>query len=325
MDGTLQRVDGAASVRLGPQGLERLSQRGSAKAILPAAHGRRAEAVFLNTAGGVTGGDRLSYALTLTAGTATGTTQTAERAYASPGGAARVDVTLRAGPGAQLAWLPQETILFEDSHLHRRTTAELAEGATLVGCEMLVLGRRAMGERPERLRLADRREVRMGGAPLWIEPFALTPEALGPSPALLGGAAALATLYVVGPGAEDVRFERGGGGRGASNPARRAGTAGRCSECGRRTPRRCARHWRARSRRCYPCRGSGPGEPGPDGAERSMNLTPPREGQAPRKPRRHGRPRPPGAGRQAQPPRGDRARHRLRRRGRAGTGARCRT
>lgn len=206
MDGSLQRVDGAAAVRLGPRGLERLAQRGSAKAMLPAVHGGRAEAVFLNTAGGVTGGDRLAYDLVLTAGAATGTTQTAERAYASPGGAARVDVTLTAGPGARLAWVPQETILFEDSNLHRATTAHLAEGATLIGCEMLVLGRRAMGERPERLRLTDRREVRMGGAPLWIEPFALTPDRLRPSPALLGGAAALATLYVVGRGAEDVRF-----------------------------------------------------------------------------------------------------------------------
>ena len=206
MDGSHQRVDGAAAVRLGPRGLERLAQRGSAKAILPAVHGGRAEAVFLNTAGGVTGGDRLSYDLTLTRGAATGTTQTAERAYASPGGPARVDVTLRLGPNTHLAWLPQETILFEDSHLHRTTTAHLDEGATLIGCEMLVLGRRAMGERPARLRLTDRREVRVGGAPVWIEPFALTPEALGPSPALLGGAAALATLYVVGPGAEDLRF-----------------------------------------------------------------------------------------------------------------------
>ncbi len=206
MDGTLQRVDGAAAVRLGPRGLERLSQRGSAKAILPAVHGGRTEAVFLNTAGGVTGGDRLRYDLTLTAGTATGTTQTAERAYASPGGAAHVDVTLHLGPDAQLAWLPQETILFEDSHLHRTTTAHLAPGATLIGCEMLVLGRRAMGERPARLILTDRREVRRNGAPLWIEPFALTPGTLGASPALLGGAAALATLYVVGPGAQDIRF-----------------------------------------------------------------------------------------------------------------------
>ena len=202
----MQRVDGAAAVRLGPAGLERLSQRGSAKAMLPAVHGGRTEAVFLNTAGGVTGGDRLVYDLHLSAGTATGTTLTAERAYASPGGAARVDVTLTAGPGAHLAWLPQETILFEDSALHRTTTAHLAPGATLIGCEMLVLGRRAMGERPARLRLTDRREVRVGGAPLWIDPFALSPDVLGPSPALLGGAAALATLYVVGPGAQDLRF-----------------------------------------------------------------------------------------------------------------------
>ena len=86
---THERSDGAAHVTLlpGPDGgrLDRLHQQGSAKAFLhPGASGP--EIVLLNTSGGLTGGDRLSYRLDLAEGCrATGTTQTAERAYRSTG------------------------------------------------------------------------------------------------------------------------------------------------------------------------------------------------------------------------------------------------
>ncbi len=97
----MQRVAGRAGAVIGPGGrLERLWQQGSAKAMLPRMHGRAPEVVFLNTAGGLTGGDRLDYTLEVGAGAVVvGTTQTAERAYRSSGGAARVETRLMVGPG----------------------------------------------------------------------------------------------------------------------------------------------------------------------------------------------------------------------------------
>ena len=198
---SMQRARGEASVRIGPGGLERLRQAGSAKAILPRGT-LHPEVVFLNTAGGVTGGDRFEFSLDVASGTATGTTQTAERAYRSAGGAAEVIVRLSAGPGAHLAWLPQETILFDGCALHRRTAVDLAPDATFLGCEMIVLGRRAMGETVRCLDLLDRREVRRNGRPALIEPLRLDAEALAPSPALLGGATAIASLWIAAPDAE---------------------------------------------------------------------------------------------------------------------------
>ena len=63
---TLQRSRGAASVRLGPgagrAALRGLVQSGSARAFLPRVHGGPVEVYFLNTSGGLTGGDRLSLA-----------------------------------------------------------------------------------------------------------------------------------------------------------------------------------------------------------------------------------------------------------------------
>lgn len=194
----------ALSLRGGALRIDDLHQSGSAKLFLPRSHAAMPEVVFLNTAGGLTGGDRMEFALTLGPGAAAlATTQTAERAYASLGPAAEVTVRLAAGAGARLHWLPQETILFEGSHLLRRTVAEIAPDAEALLGEMLVLGRAAMGEELTRFTLRDWREVRRGGRPVWIDPLRLDARALD-RPALLGPARAVATLALLAPGAEDA-------------------------------------------------------------------------------------------------------------------------
>jgi urease accessory protein len=205
----LQRAEGAAAVSLalrdGRLRLGALRQRGSAKVILPAAvAGARPEVVFLNTAGGLTGGDRLSYGLTLGDGVAAvATTQTAERAYRSASGEARVEVALSVGEGGHLDWLPQETILFDGSALIRRTTIDLAAGASCLALDSVILGRPAMGERVGRLMFADRREVRRAGRLVSLEPLALGGDLLGDRPAILGGARAFAALVLVAGDAAD--------------------------------------------------------------------------------------------------------------------------
>jgi urease accessory protein len=202
-----QRARGRADVVLGPGGVERLAQAGCAKAFLPRVHGVPPEAVFLNTAGGLTGGDRLEMALALGAGLrATAATQTAERAYAVSTGEAEVTVDLVVGARGRLDWLPQETILFDRSCLARRTRVDLAAEATVLMCEMVVLGRAAMGERLVDVTFSDRREVWRGDRPVLIEAVGMGPIALarGGGAAVLGGARAFATVALVGPGAEDA-------------------------------------------------------------------------------------------------------------------------
>ena len=203
----MQRAQGRAAVALSVRGgrvrLDRLEQSGSANAFLPRVHRSVPEVVFLNTSGGLTGGDRLAYALDLGAGAAAvATTQTAERAYASAGGVARMDVTLSLGAGATLDWLPQETICFNAAALSRRTVADLAPGAGLLMAEMLVLGRHAMGETVRNLDLLDWREVRRSGVPVLLDPLRLTGGCLLGQPALLGGARAVALVALVAEGAE---------------------------------------------------------------------------------------------------------------------------
>ncbi len=183
--------------------LRDLHQSGCAKLFLPRGHGPMREGVFVNTAGGLTGGDTLHSAVTLEPGAVlTCTTQAAERIYRSAGGAARVTAQLTLEPGAAIAWLPQETILFDRSALHRRVTVEMAEDAELVLVEMLTLGRAAMGEHAIAASLDDGRMIRRGGRLITHDTQRATLP-LPADPALLGDATSLATLIVVAPDAED--------------------------------------------------------------------------------------------------------------------------
>ncbi len=196
---THQRTRGSAEVSLSGGRLARLYTQGSAKAIV--LDGPAPEIVFLNTSGGLTGGDRLSFALTSDSDT-TATTQTAERAYRAGDGQARLDITLTQQAG-RLDWLPQETILFDRSALRRRTRIALGPQAECLMVESVVLGRAAMGETVRALSFEDRREITRNGQPLLIEPLRLPTEALD-SPATLNGARAFASLALIARGAEDA-------------------------------------------------------------------------------------------------------------------------
>ncbi len=193
---TMQRAKGEAFVTLDADRLLRLRTEGSAKAILPEGPQGR-EVVFLNTSGGLTSGDHLRFGLQIT-GRAVATTQTAERAYKATGLPARMDVRLTVGPGGWLDWLPQETILFDRAALDRRTVIDLGPGAGCLALEAVVLGRAAMGETVRQIRFRDRREIRVAGAPFWIDPLALEDASLGAGFAVLGQARAFASIVMTG-------------------------------------------------------------------------------------------------------------------------------
>lgn len=196
----------ALSSDQGRMRLGRLRQQGSGKCILPfGVTTANPEIVFLNTSGGLTGGDRLSYGVDLGAGLmATATTQTAERAYRATDASACVRVSLQVGRDGWLDWLPQETILFDQSRLDRHSRIDLAEGAGCIMLETVVLGRAAMGETLRHVQLRDWREIWRNGRPVMVEPFVLNDDALNSGAAGLGGLRAFATLVMVAPHAPDL-------------------------------------------------------------------------------------------------------------------------
>lgn len=200
----LQRAVGKAEVGFSANGLSHLYQSGCAKVLLPNSYTDRAEAVFINTAGGVTGGDKLALDVTLAENAAlTLTTQAAERVYKSTGGSANISNTVALGEGATLDWLPQETILFDASALDRRLTVEMRETASFLATETVVLGRRAMGETLSQALLTDRWHIYRGGKPAYVDTLRFNDPTQLANRATLNGQRALTTLVYIAPDAED--------------------------------------------------------------------------------------------------------------------------
>jgi urease accessory protein len=203
----LQRAKGEGILAVErPAGVHRvaaLRQSGAAKILCPRNHVDAAfEAVLLNTAGGLAGGDHLRWEASAGRDAMLRvTTQTAERVYRSNSGDARVETCLRADAGATLEWLPQETILFDGSRLSRMLSIELAEDAELLAVEAVVLGRRAHGERVGSGSLRDRWRVRRGERLIYADSVRIDGgiAALLDRPATFGGAQAFATLLLAGP------------------------------------------------------------------------------------------------------------------------------
>lgn len=184
-----------------------LHQAGAARARFPKpAPGASLEAVLLNTAGGLTGGDRIDIEVGLVeASTATITSAAAEKIYRSTGDATEISVELRLGEGAACNWLPQPTILFNGSNLDRRTRVSMAASARFLAIEMLVYGRTAMGEDVHRGTIRDAWRIKRDGRLVFADTTRVTgavADALDRS-ATLDGARATAMLIYAAPDAHD--------------------------------------------------------------------------------------------------------------------------
>lgn len=181
--------------------LRDLREEGCAKIRFPKTHDPSLQAVLINTAGGLTGGDRIDWHIDAGADARIVlTTQACERVYRTLDDPAEIAVAVTAGPLAHVDWLPQETILFERSALERTIDVHLAPDATFFAVEAVVLGRHAMGEDAPNARLADRWNVRRGEKLVHAEAtrLGLDPGTERRSASLLDGALAFATLLYIG-------------------------------------------------------------------------------------------------------------------------------
>jgi urease accessory protein len=132
------------------------------------------DAVIVNTAGGMAGGDRFAIDIKVGAGARLSvTTAAAEKIYRSLGPDTDICVKLDVGPGGALAWLPQETIVFDQARLRRSIDIELARDAKLLLAEAAVFGRSAMGETVVQGHFFDRWRLRVGGALVFAETLRL--------------------------------------------------------------------------------------------------------------------------------------------------------
>jgi urease accessory protein len=206
-DKDLQRSEGSG--RIVVSGSEKgtrimdVFQRSPIRILFPrAGGGALEEAVFVNTAGGVAGGDRLESGVTALADASIAvTSQAAEKVYRALNEPARIATKLRACEGAKLAWLPQETIVFNWGRLRRATEIELSSGAELLALECLVLGRAAHGEEMIGGHINDGWRVKKDGRLIWADRFRATDETFAHlhRKALISNYKALGTLLYFGP------------------------------------------------------------------------------------------------------------------------------
>jgi urease accessory protein len=181
-----------------------LHESGSLRVRFPSPEGQGLSAVFVNTAGGIAGGDRFDIDIATGEGSRlTVTTAAAEKIYRAQGSAAQITITLKAAADSHLAWLPQETILFDQARASRRIDIDLAESASLLLCEIVVFGRAAMGEKMLAGSFVDRWRLRRGGKLVFAETVRLDGDigAKLARPALAKGGVAVGTALIV-PGDE---------------------------------------------------------------------------------------------------------------------------
>jgi urease accessory protein len=180
---------------------QRVHEEGALRVRFPNVASRGAlEAVVVNTAGGMAGGDRFDLDIAVGPGAKlTVTTAAAEKIYRSLGPETNIRVKLDIGAGGTLGWLPQETILFDQIRLSRSIEADLALDSSLLLAEGVVFGRSAMGETLTHGHFFDRWRVRRGGMLIFAESLRLDDaiaERLS-QPATAGGAVAIASVLKV--------------------------------------------------------------------------------------------------------------------------------
>jgi urease accessory protein len=183
-----------------------LHESGSLRVRFPSPEAEGLSAVFVNTAGGLAGGDRFEIDIAAGEGSRLAvTTAAAEKVYRTDGSAAELNITLKAAAGSHLAWLPQETILFDRARMLRRIDIDLAESASLLLCEIVVFGRSAMGERMLHGEFVDHWRMRRGGQLVFAETVRLDGD-IGEKltrPAIAKAGVAVGTALIV-PGDQAV-------------------------------------------------------------------------------------------------------------------------
>jgi len=206
-DRDLQRADGSGRIVVtGSENGTRITdvfQRSPIRIMFPSlSAGAVEEAVLINTTGGIAGGDRLECTVVALANSSIAvTSQAAEKIYRALNEPAHIATRLKAHDGAKLAWLPQETIVFNWGRICRDTDIEFSSGAELLALEWLVLGRAAYGEEVVGGHITDSWRVKKDGRLIWADSFRVT-NAVFPHlrrRALLSDCKSVATLIYFGP------------------------------------------------------------------------------------------------------------------------------
>jgi urease accessory protein len=168
------RIELAVAANEGKTKRVRVHEEGSLRVRFPNADPGECEAVIVNTAGGIAGGDRFDLDVEVGAHARLSVSgAAAEKIYRTHGPDSEISVRLDVKSGGALRWLPQETILYDRTRMARQIDIELAEDASIVLAEAIVFGRSAMGEAVREGKVSDRWRVRRDGRLIFAETLKL--------------------------------------------------------------------------------------------------------------------------------------------------------
>lgn len=161
--------------------------------------GEVCHAIVVHPPGGIAGGDELSLAVRTGEGaSALLTTPGATKWYRSAGPLAKQSASFDVR--GQLEWLPQETIVFDGALANADYEVDLAAGASLIGWDIVCLGRTGSGERFTRGSYRNSIRIRREGRLLWLERGRIDGGGrLLVSPAGLDGKPVFGTLFASSP------------------------------------------------------------------------------------------------------------------------------
>jgi urease accessory protein len=184
----------------------RVHEEGALRVRCPGPPAGELEAMIVNTAGGMAGGDHFALGFSVEPGARLiVTTAAAEKVYRTLGSPSTITAKLDVAAGGELTWLPQETILFDRAHLERTIEVDLAGDARLLMAEAMVFGRAGMGEMLSEGHLLDRWRVRRDGRLLHAETTRLDGDVAAKlaQTAVAKGGIAIASVLLV-PGDETI-------------------------------------------------------------------------------------------------------------------------
>ena len=144
----LQRTTGKLDILFEENNLINLFQSGSSKIFIPKTEFKTIEPVIVNTAGGITDNDQFDHNFSVNNSShVTFSTQAAEKIYKSYSqGFGQVRININVSSESSFHWIPQETIIFNESRFKRNVNVFIEENCSFLSCEIFVLGRKAMKE-----------------------------------------------------------------------------------------------------------------------------------------------------------------------------------
>jgi urease accessory protein len=167
-------------------------------------------AVVIHPPGGVAGGDSLTIKIDVAAGaSAVVTTPAATKWYKASTSAARQQIEICVAESATLDWLPQENIFFNGAQVRSVLNLRLAAGASVIGWDAGVLGRRSSGEEWIDGFLSFANTVHdWQNAPIWADRMLLSAtSSLRQALHGLGGLNVFGSVWAIGHGTETADLE----------------------------------------------------------------------------------------------------------------------